>query len=274
MKNFSLISAIVAVTALTLFAAKGCTADENPPANASEAAPVTTNVVDSKPPVNETKPAGSEAPTDQNVAQAEPNQTQQPQERPPAPTADYREGQHYSVLNPAQPTSSSPDKIEVAELFWYGCPHCYTLDPYIERWKESMPANVSFVRLHATLNPSWRIHARAFYAAEALGVLDTMHPAMFRAIHDERKRLGSEDEIAALFVANGVDEKAFRDAFSSFAIETKLGRSDTLARRYRATGVPLLIVNGRYTTGARQANGNQNVMKVVDYLIAKEAARD
>jgi len=270
MKNYFLIAAVTVMVAL--FAAKGCTADEEAPASAAEITPAGTDVTNSTPPANPVTPAESSEPVVQNVAQSEPQQDQQ--QRPPAPRAEYQAGRHYTVLNPAQPTSSSPDKIEVAELFWYGCPHCYSLEPYIQRWKENLPANVEFVRLHATLNPSWRIHARAFYAADALGVLDTMHLKIFEAIHDDGKRLSSEDEIMELFVTNGVDEKEFRDAYSSFAVETKLGRSDTLARRYRATAVPLLIVNGRYTTGGRQAGGNQQMLDVVDFLVAKEAARE
>ncbi len=190
-----------------------------------------------------------------------------------APTTAYRQGVHYKILTPTQPTSSAPDKIEVAELFWYGCPHCYSFEPYVSHYLTSKPANVEFVRIPATLNRGWQIHARAYYTAEVLGVLDKVHTQLFQEIHVNKNSLGTEDELAEFFASHGVDEKAFRDAFRSFAVDTKLRRADTLSRRYRVTGVPAVVVNGKYTTGAAEAQGYDNLLKLIDYLVQLEDTR-
>ena len=108
--------------------------------------------------------------------------------------AQFREGQHYRVLTPAQPTSVAPGKVEVVEIFWYGCPHCYSLEPHLQRWLTvDMPEAAEFVKLPASLNPSWQPHARLFYAAKALGVLDEAHDAVFREMHVQRQRLDTLD---------------------------------------------------------------------------------
>ena len=95
----------------------------------------------------------------------------------------FQLGTHYQRLSPTQPTSSSPDQIEVAEIFWYGCPHCYTFDPYLESWKSDLSANVNFIRVPAVWNPLVELHARAYYTAQALGKGEEMHTPIFREIH-------------------------------------------------------------------------------------------
>jgi len=186
-----------------------------------------------------------------------------------AMAADYKAGKEYTVLANPQPTSSG-EKIEVVELFWYGCPHCYRLEPLISSWEESKPDDVEFVRLPAVLGPSWELYGRAFYTAQLLGVLDKIHPAMFTAIHKDKKKLKNEADLQALFVKQGVSAEDFKNTFNSFAVNVKTNNAKQMTKRYAITGVPTLIVNGKYSTSATQANGNENAIKVVNYLVDQE----
>ena len=183
----------------------------------------------------------------------------------------FQLGTHYQRLSPTQPTSSSPDQIEVTEVFWYGCPHCYTFDPYLESWKTDLPASVSFVRLPAVWNPLLQLHARAFYTAEALGKDEEIHPTIFREIHLNGNYLDSEQSLQAFFGQFDVSPEDFSSAFNSFAVHTKLQRADDLSRRYRISSVPTVIVNGKYTTNAAMAGNYDTLMDLVDELIALEA---
>lgn len=190
-----------------------------------------------------------------------------------ASTSDRFElGTHYQRLSPTQPTSSSPDQIEVAEIFWYGCPHCYTFDPYLESWKADLPGNVNFVRIPAVWNPLLQVHARAYYAAEALGKGEEMHAPIFREIHVNGNYLDSEQALQAFFGQFDVSPEDFSSAFNSFAVHTKLQRADELSRRYRIQSVPTVIVNGKYSTNATEAGGYDTLMELIDELIASEAA--
>lgn len=190
-----------------------------------------------------------------------------------APTgfaANYMEGQHYLPINPPQPTSSK-DKVEVVELFWYGCPHCYRLEPYVKRWLKKKPDNVKFVRMPGVLNPSWELLARAYYTAEILGIVEKVHSPIFDTIHGKRKRLNNEGAVMNLFTQYGVSEKDFKRTFRSFAVETKVRRARDMGRRYQADGVPTIIVNGKYRVGPQTAGGPSKVFKVVDQLIKQES---
>lgn len=176
----------------------------------------------------------------------------------------------YEMVSPAQPTTSK-DKIEVVELFWYGCPHCYKLEPYVERWLKRKPKNVKFVRMPGMFRTSWEIHGRAYYTAEVLGVVDKIHKPMFEAIHEQKRRMSDEGSIMALFKNHGVSNKDFKRVFRSFAVEAKLRRAKDMGKRYGISGVPALIVNGKYRTGAQSAGGNAKVFKVVNQLVKQES---
>jgi thiol:disulfide interchange protein DsbA len=178
------------------------------------------------------------------------------------------EGQNYVLVSPPQPTSTK-DKIEVVELFWYGCPHCFHLEPYVKRWLKTKPTNVKFVRMPAVLNPSWEPLARAYYTAQILGIVDKIHTPLFDAIHEKRQQqlLGSEEALATFFKQYGVPEDKFRRIYRSFAVETKIRRSRDMGLRYGARGVPTVIVDGKYRTGSEEAGGPSKVFKVVDQLI-------
>ena len=184
-----------------------------------------------------------------------------------APT--YKEKIHYERVLPAQPTTTG-DKVEVVEMFWYGCPHCNSLEPYVDRWLKKMPATAEFVRMPAIFRPEWELHARAYYTAEILGVLDKTHPAMFEAIHQQKRHLSTDAEIQKLFAEHGVTEEDFNRVFRSFAVEAKIRRAKDMSQRYGIRGVPALIVNGKYRTGSQLAGGNANIFRVVDYLVEQE----
>ena len=181
-------------------------------------------------------------------------------------------GTHYQRFPAAQGTSSSPDLIEVAEIFWYGCPHCYTFDSYLENWRKNLPDDVSFVRIPAVWNSVLQIHARAFYTAEALDVVAELHSPIFREIHNNQNSLDSQEALAEFFGQYGVEADAFNAAYESFAVNTKLNRADELSRRYRIASVPTVVINGKYTTDAGMAGGYDELIDLIDDLVATERA--
>lgn len=185
-------------------------------------------------------------------------------------TGRFVMGTHYSRLSPAQPTSSNPDQVEVTEVFWYGCPHCRDFDPLLEQWREAQPGYVNFVRVPAVWNPLLQLHARAFYTAEALGKGAEMHAEFFREIHERNNRLDSEAALQAFFARFDVDAAAFKTAFDSFAVQTKLQRADELNRRYRIESVPTIVVNGKYTSDAPTVGSYEELLELVDELVAAE----
>lgn len=186
-------------------------------------------------------------------------------------TQDYVEGTHYDLITPAVRTAEA-DKIEVAEFFWYGCGHCYTFEPMIVQWKKTLADDVDFRGSPAMWNAQMELHARAYYAAEALGVLDAMNPVLFQAMNVDRKRLSSQAEIAELFAANGVAEADFDKAFNSFGVSSQVRQASARARAAKITGTPALMVNGKYHVSTRKAGSQANMLKIAEYLIAKERA--
>ncbi len=187
-------------------------------------------------------------------------------------TGRFRIGVDYQRLSPTQTTSSPPDQVEVAEVFWYGCPHCYHFDPLVEAWRAKKAEYVNFIRIPAVWNPLLQLHARAFYTAEALGKGAAMHGEFFREIHEHGNALDTEEKLQEFFGRFGVDAAAFKTAFDSFAVHAKLQRADELNRRYRIGGVPTLIVNGKYTTEDSQTAKQEDLLELVTLLAAAEHA--
>jgi thiol:disulfide interchange protein DsbA len=187
----------------------------------------------------------------------------------PLYAAEYSEGKQYLRLTNPQPTSE-PDKIEVVEMFWYGCPHCFDLEPHIQQWLETKPDDVVFVRIPAVFRPSWELLGKAYYTAELLGVQDKVHPALFEALHEKKQKINDEAALQDFFVDHGVSAEDFLKTFSSFAVSLRLNNAKAMTRRYAITGVPTLIVNGKFSTGGRQAGNNANIIKVIDYLVSRE----
>jgi len=182
----------------------------------------------------------------------------------------YAEGEYFNRLTSAQGTSSSAGKIEVAEVFWYGCPHCYNLEPVLSEWVKKLPPDVSFVRIPVMWNPTNEIHGRVYYTAEALGKLPRINQAMFKAIHVENRPLTEEKDILAFFEENGVSAADFNKTFRSFAVESALKRAKDLTVKYKVRGVPLLVIDGKYTTDGPKIRNNQDLLAVTEELIQRE----
>ena len=185
-------------------------------------------------------------------------------------TLSHAETLGYETLTPPQPTQNQ-DKIEVIEFFWYGCPHCYTLEPAMEKWLKTKPANVEFIRQPAVFSDLWGKHAKAYFVAEALGVVDKVHADLFDAIQNKKQKLTSEDQLAKFFVAHGVDEAEFRNAYNSFLVDAKLRQAKAMAPRYGITGVPAIIINGKYKTSGPLAKSQDNMIEVMNRLIQQES---
>ena len=177
--------------------------------------------------------------------------------------------QEYIELSPPRPTDD-PSKVEVIEFFWYGCPHCYRFDPYLEEWLKNKPANVTFRRQPAIFGPHWEPHARAYYTAEVLGVLDKIHKDLFDVMHKERKRMTSEEEMADFFAAHGVDKQTFNNTFHSFSVEMKVRQAESIPASYGITGVPAVVVNGKYLISGTTTKGFDNMIKVMDDRVKHE----
>jgi thiol:disulfide interchange protein DsbA len=185
-------------------------------------------------------------------------------------TTKYQAGQDYKVLATAQGTTSAPEKVEVAEVFWYGCPHCFNLDPKLQDWVKKLPPDVSFVRIPVMWSTAHEIHARLYYTAMALNKLTDMHDAIFREIHVNNNKLIDDEHIQALFAKYGVGAEQFQKAFRSFTVEGQLRRAKELTLRYEIRSVPILVVNGKYTTDAPGVKSVDDMFAVVNELVAKE----
>ncbi len=179
------------------------------------------------------------------------------------------QAQNYIELNPPRPTED-PGRVEVIEFFWYGCPHCYRFDPHLEAWRKKQPPEVLFKRQPVIFGPHWAPQARAYFTAEVLGVVDEIHRDFFDAMHREKRRMADEAELARFFAAHGVDEKTFKNAFHSFAVEVKMRQAEAIAPEYGITGVPALVVNGKYLITARSAGGFEGMIRTLEQLVARE----
>ncbi|MFT5579532.1 MAG: thiol:disulfide interchange protein DsbA [Paraglaciecola psychrophila] len=184
----------------------------------------------------------------------------------------YIAGTHYEVLDrPVRTRDAS--KVEVVEVFWYGCSHCYSFEPIIQQWKKTINADVDFWSSPAMWNGTMKLHAQAFYTAKALAVFDKLHQPLFTTLIVEGKRLSNQAQIADLFVDYGVDRATFDKTFTSFSVVSQVKQADARARSYKVTGTPEVIVNGKYRVSAGKAGGQTGMIKVIDFLIAQERAK-
>jgi thiol:disulfide interchange protein DsbA len=184
----------------------------------------------------------------------------------------FEAGKHYTVISPAQPTSTDPGKVEVAEVFMYSCPGCFGFEPHIQRWLGRKADYINFVRIPAPWNPPAPLHARAYYTAEALGKAEEIDGPFFAEIHTNRNLLESEAKLADFFEKHGVDEAQFKSVFNSFAVNAKVKRAEELVRRYRVQSTPTVIVNGKYLTTGTQAGSYDAWFAIIDDLAAREHA--
>lgn len=187
-----------------------------------------------------------------------------------APTAHAQgapvEGTHYVKLS--QPVPVTPTgKVEVVEFFWYGCPHCFALEPTLEQWVKSLPADVNFRRVPASFTPMYEFHQKLFYSLETLGLLGTLHRKVFNYIHLDRKPLAKEADVLTFATAQGVDGAKIVETMKSFSVQTKARQAKQLSEGYRIDGVPALGVQGKFYTSVAMAGGPERAFAVTDYLI-------
>ena len=184
----------------------------------------------------------------------------------------YNEGIDYQLITPALKTGNA-DKVVVTELFWYGCPHCFRLEPYIESWAANLPDSVVFEQVPSIINPRWADHARAFYSLEIMGKQKELHSKIFDVIHIERQRLSGVDSISSFVAEQGVDKEKFRQTFNSFAVDSLLRKNLQIEKKYGHNGVPALVVNGKYLTSGSMAGSNQRLIQVIDFLVRQELSQ-
>jgi len=183
----------------------------------------------------------------------------------------FVEGNDYELVKPAQPTSVAPGQIEVIEFFSYACPHCFAFEPEVEAWAAKKPANVVFVRVPAPMNPHWSLLARAYYTAEALDLLDTLHQKIFQEIHVKRNFLQTEDALRDFFMSEaGITAEQFDNAFNSFTVNMKMQRAEVLTKRYKLRAVPSMTVQGKYLIAAGRT-GFGGMLEMVNNFIRQES---
>ena len=182
----------------------------------------------------------------------------------------FKAGTDYVVLSPAQRTSSPPEKVEIAEVFMYQCPHCFSFEPFVQKMIESQPPQVNVVRLPAVFNNVAELHAKAFYAAQTLGVWEQLHTPFFREIHTRRNLMPTEAKLLDFIASQGIDRDAFGAAMKSFEVDSKVRDARDLNARYRIDSVPTVVINGKYVTSASLVNSTDKLKDVIDYLVAKE----
>ncbi|PWW39036.1 thiol:disulfide interchange protein DsbA/DsbL [Chromohalobacter israelensis] len=178
-------------------------------------------------------------------------------------------GEDYTVLDEPVKTEVPEGKIEVNEVFWYGCPHCYALEAPLNAWVGELPDDVVFQRIPATMGETWTKHARAFYAAKELGIQEDMHSDFFDAIHEQGQRLTEPDDIAEFFTQYGVSKDEALEALDSFGVKSQLNQASAKMRGYQIMGVPALVVDGRYVITPSSAGALDNMPKIADALIDK-----
>lgn len=192
----------------------------------------------------------------------------------PAAPGAFHEGFAYNRLPVPQPVSPS-GKVVVTEFFWYDCPHCAEFEPMFEAWAKKQPANVVIERVPVAFAPQFVAQQRLYYALKALGKVDALQGAIFNAIHVQHIALGTPDQMANWLAQHGVAKNAFLAAYNSFTVEAQVKQATQMVTDYQISGVPTLAVQGKYTTSAAlpEANSNQKVLAVVDYLVKKVQAK-
>ena len=173
----------------------------------------------------------------------------------------------YTTLANALPVEN-PRKVEVAEFFWYGCIHCYNLEPALEAWLPKLPQDAYFRRIPAVFNERWAIDAAIFYAFDSLGVLEKLHRPFFDAIHNDRLKTDNPAALNEWLVKNGVDPKKLEAATKSFGVQSKVKRAAQLTSASKIDGTPALMVHGRYTISTEQGRSQEGMLASAERLIA------
>ncbi|TCV96126.1 thiol:disulfide interchange protein DsbA [Luteibacter rhizovicinus] len=249
-----------------------------PAAPASSPAPATPSTTATAPaPAASSAPAQAEAPAAPKVAAA-----------PFVDTGKWEEGKHYSRIEPSQPTST-PGKIEVTEVFSYGCPACFQFHGIVDEMAKHLPEGVVMTYTPASFRPdeNWPLLQRAYVTAQTFGVAGKAHDAMFDAVFKSGE-LGMFDmktnkpkpqsawptieDVAKFYAKFGVNEQEFVATANSFTINTKMKRADELIRAYGVESTPTIVVNGKYRLTAITAGGYPQAVELTQWLVSKEAA--
>lgn len=181
------------------------------------------------------------------------------------------EGRHYQTVTPPVAVGRGTEVV-VTEFFWYGCGHCYTFEPMLTAWGKQLPAGAVVQPSPAVWNDPMRMHAKAYYIADVLGVKETLHPVIFDAMHVQRKRLASRLELRDLFEDHGVEPAQFDKAFDSFGVDSQVRQADARARSAKISGTPSLMVAGKYLIETRSAGSQTNMLEIARFLVDKELA--
>lgn len=182
--------------------------------------------------------------------------------------AEPQLGKEYALVSPPQATETGK-KIEVLEIFSYRCPHCFELEPMIAPWAKKLPKNVVFRRMPAAFNDSWVPLAKAYYAAEAIGVTEKIHAKIFDAVHVQGINLNDENTLFDWVEKQGVDRKKFADAYRSFGVQSQVTRNRQQVTAYGVEGVPSVIVNGKYRTSSSMTGGHEGLLQTLNLLIKR-----
>ncbi|HIP95259.1 MAG TPA: thiol:disulfide interchange protein DsbA/DsbL [Leucothrix sp.] len=254
---------IIMLIMMPLFLAVACGS------NSSDAKKVeTNNKEESKESTTEQQAATAlEAPTQE--AATKPAKTLEPKK---LAMAEFVEGKHYVKISPEMQTDAPEGKVEVVELMWLGCGHCYTLEPAMLEYKKNHPEYVDFKQVPAMLNPSWAKDASIYYLAEILDPTGEKELViqLFQAIHDQRRNLRNPDTVIRLFKQFGYTEEQIKNVKSSMAFQAKLKRAHEIGEASQAQSVPAVIINGKYRTSVYMAGSEEMLFKVIDMLTAKE----
>ncbi len=183
----------------------------------------------------------------------------------------YKAGKHYRVLKTPAQTDTKADQIEVAEVFWYGCPHCYTLEGIVDAWKPSLSKDVNFIRVPAFYGPNiWKSHAQLYYTLQSMGVIEKVHDAIFDEVQNKKNYLKNTDAMAAFLNKNfGIEKAKFENSYNAIGIVHQLLKASSMVRGYGLTGVPAIVIDGRYVVEPRLAGSLENMTAISDFLISK-----
>jgi len=187
-----------------------------------------------------------------------------------ARAANWEQGVHYFEIANPQPVQTG-EKIEVRELFWYGCPHCYSLEPFLQNWKQNKPDEAGFVLMPGIFHRASEFHAKAFYTFEALGITESVHRDFYDEIHQRGNRMRSLSGLVEFAAKHGVADNEFEDAFNSFSVDANVRSARKVFRDYEATGVPTIIVDGRYRITVSSAGGHEQLLQLINFLVEQAA---
>ena len=183
--------------------------------------------------------------------------------------AKYIAGEDYEILDKPLKLASA-GKVEVMEIFWYGCGHCYTFEPLVREWKKTIKDDVAFMRTPAIWQPVMRAHAALYYVADALELPQEVHTDLFVMLTKE-PRLEDTQRFAAVFQNYGVEKDTFLKLYDSFAVKAKVKQGENRIRKnYKTKGTPEIVVNGKYRVTTRAPGGPNSIFAVIDYLVQLE----